>query len=209
MSLATCIPSIVVSGLQVPRPTVTTATAPYSPGILPPLNKVPYYILHDATLPSRMMQSLDAYLAAAPGASQAPSSYLQSMLDFLETQVSRTTIDNEASTTRLFHLLFQLFGGAVKEVDQNASFPIITKANRRFSQMPDTLVCAHADADPALHWEDKSSEVFDRHAPNILAMGKQIQEDGGRGSYLNLNHTETHHRSIIFKVSTHISLPSF
>jgi hypothetical protein len=149
------------------------------------------------------MESLCNYLATVPAASEPPSPWLLEKINSLAHVISEEPLSDEATTITLFANIFRVVKSAVQEVDQNTSLPEIKNQMRQFSQIPDLLIRPHDTAGPTLHWENKSSKVFDAHAPRILSMGQQIQEGGCRGSYLRFSQRETDHRSILFKVSTY------
>jgi hypothetical protein len=171
----------------------STATAPYSASIPPNQKGRPAFIVHDPSLPHRMLESLRAYLRTAQRRDASPSPALVHSISILERTIMHHPLDSESSSTRLFDRGWDPIGCAVEEVDANSTQPVPTIQTTLFSQRPDVIYCPYAGAEPQLHIEFKSWTAFSHHAESIVQLGRNR-------AVLELNRMETGHRSIVFKV---------
>src|ERR1700690_254861 len=173
----------------------TVSTAPYHPSTpLPDQQGRPAFIVHDASLPGRMLESLRTYLQTAPGHHHAPSAVLTAGVAGLPRYLRDFQLIGEPTTTTLFSHAFAPICCAVEEVDTNPTQPRTAAQASSHNQIPDALYLPTRSAAPQLHVEFKSWSVFRRHAQDILQMGRD-------GVILELQPSETGSRSIIFKVS--------
>jgi hypothetical protein len=204
-TLKEVIPQVLIPHIpDLRRPPSAPTTARYAPLTAPPRHHVPYWILHSPTLAASMMTRLRTYLATAPGGNMAPSPQLLQRVDDLADDLLDTPareLSSEETTSQLWDMcLFLLIRYAVKEVDQNRTRPTTEVRRTLYSQTPDALICPTAGTSPRLHREDKSWQVFDTFAPDILSLARHF-EDGRLGTSLELRANEEGARSIIMKVS--------
>lgn len=198
-TLETYVPSMIFplpSDHQFTKISTSTSTAPYNISIPPPNQEGrPAFMVHDHSLPNRMLASLRAYLQSAPGRHLAPSTVLVQAIAGLERSLRNYLLDHESSSSLLFQRAFNPICCAVEEVDANPTQPEPTTRIAAFNQIPDGTYRPHRDADPQLHVEFKSWTAFTHHAEGILRLGRNR-------AVLELSPSETGHRSIIFKVGT-------
>ena len=206
-TLEEIIPQVVIPHLPNLRsPPSVPSTAGYAPLTAPPQHHVPYWILHSPTLADSMMEGLRTYLTTAPGGNMPPSRQLRQRVDDLPDNLLETPageLSSEETTTQLWDIyLFPLIRHAVKEIDQNSTLPTIVVRRTLYSQTPDALICPSLGSSPRLHREDKSWMVFNKFAPEILALAQHVEpEDGQLGTSLELRTDEEGARSIVMKVS--------
>lgn len=181
-------------GYQFRKVETSASTASYNPGVPAPEQEGrPAFIIHDPSLPARMLESLVTYLQTAPGRHLEPSLVLVQSFAALDRALQQFTLNHERSTDMLFqHALFPICC-AVQEVDANETLPEPAFQQVTYNQIPDSLYRPRQGTDPQLHVELKSWTAFSRHAEHILRLGVNRTP-------LELQATEGGHRSIIFKV---------
>jgi hypothetical protein len=184
----------------------STSTASYSLSIPPPSQEGrPAFLVHDSSLPARMLGSLRSYLQTVCQ-DRAPSDTLINALSYLtftvggyygpgevHTTMPGYALGHESTTTTLFDRVLAPISSAVWEVDQNAGIPERAPEMAAYNQTPDAIYIPYPGGPQLLHLEMKSWSAFSKHSEDIVRLASTQ-------AVLELGDMERGHRSIIFKV---------
>jgi hypothetical protein len=105
----------------------------------PDQKSCPAFLIHDASLPDHMLQSLKSYIESSPRRDRAPSVELCSSVHSLHRLLAVFTLGHVSTTKTLFERLFIPISYAVQDVDANVTLPEAATQVATHNQIPDSL----------------------------------------------------------------------